>query len=275
MPELPEVETVVATLAHQIPNATIVNVSIIYDPIVQTNRYEFEHVLIGQQFKTFTRRGKYCVFGLTNGYLIVHLRMEGKFYIKHPSEVRSKHEHIIFDLYDGRQLRYHDTRKFGTMEYYPYPYDLANLHGLGIEPFDDKFNGIYLYHAFSKSGKAIKTLLMDQHVVAGIGNIYSDEILFDTKIHPLTKGKALSLEQYDKIATSTKHILKDAIALGGTTVRSYTSSLGVSGKFQMMCRVYGKENATCSCCGSHIQRIVVNGRSACFCPQCQQLGNEL
>lgn len=269
MPELPEVVTVVSTLQHQIYGKKIIGIDTYYDDIIVGDLVSFKSNLIGQHFNIFTHRGKYCVFGMDRGYLIVHLRMEGKFFIKPFNAVKDKHEHIIFHL-DDIDLRYADTRKFGKMEYIPYPYDLANLHDLGLEPFDNLLTPQYLYNAIHNKRIAIKTLLMDQHIISGIGNIYSDEILFATSIHPLTKGCYITLEQCGDIIIASQSILRQAISLGGSTVRSYTSSLGVTGKFQNNVRVYGKNNCSCLNCGATIQRIVVNGRSACFCPKCQR-----
>ena len=271
MPELPEVETVITTLSTLIQNATITNVTVLYQPIVEGNVDDFKKSLIGQSFKDFKRRGKYGIFVMDHGYFVFHLRMEGKFFIKLPTDSRSKHEHVIFDLLDGRQLRYHDTRKFGTMEYIPFPYDLNKLHGLGYEPFDLNFTADYLYQSIHHRNVAFKTLLMDQHIFAGIGNIYSDEICFALQVHPKTLGKDIPYDTCVKAIGVIQEILSQAIALGGSSVRTYTNSLGVDGKFQMQCRVYGKANALCPVCGSRIERIVVNGRSACFCPNCQKL----
>lgn len=271
MPELPEVETVVTTLSTLINEATVVNVTVLYPPIIQGNVLDFSHAMIGQTFHGFKRRGKYGIIECDNGYFVFHLRMEGKFFIKDVREPRSVHEHVIFDLLDGRQLRYHDTRKFGTMEFYPYPFDLDTLHNLGYEPFDPRFDANYLYQCINTRKVAIKTLLMDQHIVAGIGNIYSDEILFALKIHPKTLGCNISYQQCEQAIPIIRDILSQAIALGGSSVRTYTNSLGVDGKFQMHCRVYGKANAKCVHCGTTIEKISVNGRSACFCPNCQKL----
>lgn len=269
MPELPEVVTVVSTLQHQIANKKIVGIDTYYDDIIVGDIINFKSNLIGQHFKVFTHRGKYCVFGMDRGYLIVHLRMEGKFFLKPTSFIKDKHEHVIFHLNDI-DLRYCDTRKFGKMEYISYPYDLFNLHNLGLEPFDNLLTDQYLYDAIKSKKVAIKTLLMDQHIIAGIGNIYSDEILFACHIHPLTKGCYITKQQCADIIKATQKILREAISLGGSTVRSYTSSLGVTGKFQNNVRVYGKNNCQCFNCKTMIQRIIVNGRSACFCPNCQK-----
>ena len=269
MPELPEVETVKNTLKKQILGKRINNIKVLYDGIIATNLDDFKKNIVGQEFIDIDRRGKYLIFELNDYYLVSHLRMEGKYFIKKKSDVISKHEHIIFSL-DDCELRYHDTRKFGKMYLVTKDklYSDTPLHDIGKEPWDESLKDEYLMEKYH-SNKHIKTLLLDQSVITGIGNIYADEILFLSKINPNTKGSDLSLHDCHNIIENTRKVLKDAISMGGTTIRSYTSSLGVTGHFQGKLLVHNKEGEKCSICGSTILKIKVNGRGTYYCPKCQ------
>lgn len=167
MPELPEVETVVRTLELLIPDRRIEHVEVRMPKMIQMDAGEFCRRLEGQHFRRFSRRGKYLVFQMDDVYFIAHMRMEGKFYVQRPEEPLSKHIHVIFDLDDGTQLRYHDTRKFGTMELMELNGDLRHFHELGPEPFDDEFNPDYCRAFLKKRRVPIKQVLLDQSFVAG------------------------------------------------------------------------------------------------------------
>ena len=269
MPELPEVETVKNTLKKQILKKKIKNIKILYDGIIATDVNEFKKNILNQEFIDITRRGKFLIFELNNYYLVSHLRMEGKYFIKEHSDKIDKHEHIIFDMGDV-ELRYHDTRKFGKMYLVSKDrlYIDTPLSHIGLEPWDDKLTGNYLKEKYSVN-IAIKTLLLDQDILTGIGNIYADEILFMSKINPLKKGKDLTLDDCEKIIDNTRKVLTEAIKMGGTTIRSYTSSLGVTGHFQGNLLVHNQEGCECKNCQSIILKIKVNGRGTYYCPKCQ------
>ncbi len=269
MPELPEVETVKETLKNLILAKTIIKVDLKYPKIVKTDLVEFQKI-IGQKFNDIYRRGKYLIFDLDDYYLISHLRMEGKYFIKKDQEI-DKHEHIIFYLNNGETLRYHDVRKFGTMELILKKTNYLDfLNKLGPEPFSAEYNAKYLYQKAKKARKTIKDFLLNQSIVAGIGNIYVNEICFLTKIHPLKKVAEISLKQFESIVEETKNVLKRAIVLGGTTIRSYTSSLGVTGRFQNELTVHGKDGSECINCGNIITKIKVSGRGTYLCEKCQK-----
>lgn len=267
MPELPEVETVVRTLELQIKDIGIKRVEVLYPKMIECGVTEFRDTLEGQHFREFKRRGKYLLLKMDNCYLMVHLRMEGKFYLHPFEEVRDKHVHVIFHLEDGRELWYHDTRKFGRMNIYPLDMDLNSFHGLGKEPFDISLNDNYLYQIFKKRNIPIKTMLLDQSVIAGIGNIYADEILYAAKIHPETKCNKISKKLCGVLVEKTRMIMKLAIAEGGTTLRSYTSSYHITGRFQLFCKVHGQ--SVCEC-GQPVKKIVVGQRGTYYCPICQK-----
>lgn len=270
MPELPEVETVKETLKRQILNKRINKIKILYDGIIASNMDEFKKKIIGQTIIDITRRGKWLIFSLNDYYLVSHLRMEGKFFLKDESDEILKHEHIVFYL-DDITLRYHDTRKFGKMYLAEKDklYTDTPLKMIGLEPWDDKLTSDHLKEKYNKN-ISIKTLLLNQEVITGIGNIYADEVLFMSQINPNKKGKDLTLDELDKIIDNTKIVLEKAIKLGGTTIRSYTSSLGVTGRFQNELMVHQRENEKCYICKEIIIKTKVNGRGTYYCPKCQR-----
>lgn len=270
MPELPEVETVRKTLKKHILNKTIKSVIIYYDEIIATDKKEFVEVLKNKKIVDILRVGKWLIFDLESHYLLSHLRMEGKYFIKEYHEIPNKHEHIIFNL-DDVTLRYHDTRKFGKMYLVEKDrlYTDTPLKSIGLEPFDEKLNVEYLKEKILKN-KPIKSLLLDQEIIAGIGNIYADEILYSSRINPLIKGKDLNEKNLEDIIDSSKKILADAIKMGGTTIRSYTSSLGVTGRFQQSLLVHCREGEECLECHEKILKITVQGRGTYYCPNCQK-----
>lgn len=268
MPELPEVETVVRTLEKRIKNRRIEKVEVIYEPIITGSVTSFKRKLKGQHFRKFSRRGKFLLFYMDDVLFVSHLRMEGKYYIQDKDEPRDKHMHIIFHLDDGKELRYRDTRKFGRMEICPLDTDIDSFHDLGLEPWDDRLDAQYVLDVCKKRSIPIKTLLLDQHFIAGIGNIYADEILFASKIEPTRSSNTITKKEAELIIKSTRKILEEAIKAGGTTIRSYTSSLGVSGKFQLSCMVHTKK--ICQKCKSNIIVKYIGGRSTYYCPKCQK-----
>jgi formamidopyrimidine-DNA glycosylase len=198
--------------------------------------------------------------------------MEGKYFIKDSNEEINKHEHVIFTFEDNSDLRYHDTRKFGRMNLV-LKKDIDSVEGVrkqGIEPIDESLSKEYLYDNFKKRRLPMKTLLLDQTIISGLGNIYADEVLFAAKINPLKIGSDITLEECQRIVDSSKKIIEEAIKCGGTTIKSYTSSLGVTGRFQQNLMAHKRENEECKNCSTIIKRIVVGGRSTYYCENCQK-----
>ncbi len=275
MPELPEVETVRNTLKNYILNEKIVKVNIYYDGIIKTDINEFQTKLINESIKDILRYGKYLIFIFDNVSIISHLRMEGKFYIKKINDSLVTHEHVEFVFESGKVLRYHDTRKFGTMHLVNSTNikDLMNtkeLSILGPEANTD-FDYYDLYNKLHKRHDPIKVSLLDQSLLCGLGNIYVDEVLYECGIHPLTKSNNLTIYDCYKIKVSANNILSLAIKDGGTTIRSYTSSLGVTGRFQQHLHVHTLDGQKCKICGNIIEKIRVGGRGTYFCPSCQKI----
>ena len=269
MPELPEVETVKNELKKKLLKQRINDIKVFYDGIIATNLNSFKNNIIGQNIVDITRRGKFLIFELTDYFLVSHLRMEGKYFIKNLNEEFSKHDHIIF-YFDDFTLRYNDTRKFGKMYLVTKNelYTLTPLSKLGYEPWDTDLNIDYLKDKFNNN-IAIKTLLLDQSIISGIGNIYADEILFLSKINPSKKGKDLNKNELNNIIINTRIVLEQGIKNKGTTIHSFTS-LGETGHNQDSLLVHTKEGYPCSVCGEIIKKTRINGRGTYYCPKCQR-----
>ena len=273
MPEIAEVETVRNTLKKRILNKPIKSVNVRYTKMIESNLEEFKKVLIGRSFLDIKRRGKWLIFDLGDYYLLSHLRMEGKYFIKNHEEELNKHEHVIITFTDNTDLRYHDTRKFGRMNLIKKE-ELATAEEIakqGLEPGDENLTAKYLIDKFKKKRLPIKTVLLDQTIISGLGNIYANEVLFAAGIDPLKKACDVSLEEASRIVTESNRIIKEAIKMGGTTIKSYTSSLGVTGRFQQYLCVHKREGMPCLKCGTTILNMKVNGRSTYFCPKCQEV----
>ena len=249
MPELPEVETVKNYLKKDIVNRTISSIDVYYGKIIKNvDVDEFKKVLVNQTFLNVYRKGKYLIFDLNDYYMIGHLRMEGKYFLMKDEEL-NKHDHVIFNFNDGYNLRYNDVRKFGViylfkksdfksiddlMKIYP-------LNTLGYEPFDKEMTVSYLKEKLKNSKQPIKTALLDQSIISGLGNIYADEVCFISKLHPLTLASSLSEEDLKHIIDASVIVLNKAIKLGGTTIRSFQSSHEISGRFQNELCVHTKD----------------------------------
>lgn len=268
MPELPEVETVKNTLKRQIVGKQIINVDILYNMIEKPDVETFKKLIKNQTIIDIKRRGKFLMFELNDYYLLSHLRMEGKYFIDGELTL---HDHVIFHFKEGF-LKYNDTRKFGRMYLIKKEevYNTKPLCELGLEPWDEHLDYKYLQDKLKNKKLPIKTILLDQRIIVGIGNIYADEILFKSKINPLRKGSELTRKELDNIIKYTKEILSEAIKLGGTTIKSYESSRGVHGKFQNNLLVHNHEGDKCPNCKSKIVKIRVNGRGTYYCNKCQK-----
>lgn len=273
MPELPEVETVVSTLAYQLKDVTIQSCVVKWKNIIAFPDVDaFCCQMINRKICNFGRIGKFIMLDLFDKVLFVHLRMEGKFYIMNDCKSIDKHTHVIFELNDGRFLQYHDTRKFGKMYLYTKREDQKYpcLNHIGYDIFDSCLTAEYLYKKLHSRQKCLKAILLEQSVFAGVGNIYADEICFAMKLHPQTEIAHFSKKDFEKLLKEMRRILKVAIACGGTTIRSYTSSLGVDGRFQLKLNVHAKKGEACPKCKHIIIKKVVVGRGTYYCPACQK-----
>ena len=273
MPEIAEVRTVASTLNRQLVGRKIIDIEMPYSRIIEGDPLEFKNALLNRRITGVDNFGKWMFIHLDDLTILSHLRMEGKYFLKDSSDPIEKPEHIIFHLDNGHHLRYHDTRKFGRMHLVKTEdiYKTPEISKLGIEPDDDKLSSNYLYDALKKRTLPIKTLLLDQSIINGLGNIYVDEVLFAAKINPLKKGSDISLEECSAICKNAARIIKLATSLGGTTIRSYTSSLGVTGHYQDNLKVHTHDNEPCPDCGTTIEKIRIGGRGTYYCPNCQKL----
>nr|MDH3084000.1 DNA-formamidopyrimidine glycosylase [Bacillus subtilis] len=275
MPELPEVETVRRTLTGLVKGKTIKSVEIRWPNIIKrpAEPEEFARKLAGETIQSIGRRGKFLLFHLDHFVMVSHLRMEGKYGLHQAEEPDDKHVHVIFTMTDGTQLRYRDVRKFGTMHLFK-PGEEAGelpLSQLGPEPDAKEFTSAYLKKRLAKTNRAVKTALLDQKTVVGLGNIYVDEALFRAGVHPETKANQLSDKTIKTLHAEIKNTLQEAIDAGGSTVRSYINSQGEIGMFQAASIfVYGKKDEPCKNCGTMISKIIVGGRGTHFCANCQK-----
>ena len=272
MPELPEVETVRRGLEKLILGKKITSIDIRYPKMIKTDLDQFQKELPGQVVKSMGRRGKYLIFYLTDKVLISHLRMEGK-YFYYPDQVpERKHAHVFIQFEDGGTLVYEDVRKFGTMELLALELLEAYFVSkkLGPEPTKQDFDFENFIAALKKSKKPIKSHLLDQTLVAGLGNIYVDEVLWRAQIHPTRPSQNLTRAEATAIHNQTISVLGQAVEKGGSTIRTYTNAFGEDGTMQEFHQVYDKTGQACSRCGAIIEKIQLGGRGTHFCPKCQR-----
>ena len=272
MPELPEVETVRRGLEKMILGKKISNIDIRYPKMIKTDLDEFQKEMPGQVIQSMGRRGKYLLFYLSDKVLISHLRMEGK-YFYYPDQVpERKHAHVLIHFEDGETLVYEDVRKFGTMELLaPELLDAYFVSKkLGPEPTEQDFDLEIFRGALKKSKKPIKSHLLDQTLVAGLGNIYVDEVLWRAKVHPSRLSSSLTAQEARKVHDETIKVLGEAVEKGGSTIRTYTNAFGEDGTMQEFHQVYDKTGQACSRCGAIIEKIQLGGRGTHFCPKCQR-----
>ena len=272
MPEKPEVITVARSLKEKILNKKITDVKVLWDNIIATPKDEFIENIKNQTIKDITTRGKFLVFILDTDVLLIHLRMEGKFTFRKKEDEISKHEHVIFTLDNKEEMRFHDVRKFGKMYLIKKSevYKVKPLVELGYEYDSSLLTKEYLFQKLSSKRLPIKTVLLDQSIISGIGNIYDDEILFMSGIDPNRKSSKITLDECDKIIKNTREVLNKAIKLGGTTIKSFTSSEGVHGLFQNELLVHGKSGSSCPVCGCIIEKTRIGGRGTSYCMKCQK-----
>lgn len=274
MPELPEVETVKRGLNRLAQGICVKDVTVTWPAIVQISDEltDFRQAMRGQTLQDVERRGKFLIFNWSDVIWVSHLRMEGKYLLPEHKEVVDKYTHVILELEDGRDLRYRDVRKFGRIKCYPKQQKEAAINALHLGPEPQEVTGEELFNAFQRTKRAIKPCLLDQHIIAGIGNIYADEILWESQIHPETLATNLSEAQCVQLAAAMATIIKRAIEKGGTTVRTYTNALGENGHYQDELKVYGREGLPCARCHNTIEKIKVAQRGTHFCPYCQRIG---
>lgn len=274
MPELPEVETIRRVLEPQIQGLTITAVTLNRPEVVaHPTAEEFCQALTGQTISAMIRRGKFLGVTLqSDDHIILHLRMTGCLLVTPADYPAEKHTHVIFHLGSGMELRFSDARRFGRFwllragEEDTY----SGIGELGLEPLDEGLTADYLKASFGKRKRAIKACLLDQSVVAGIGNIYSDEILFAARIHPGRPASSLTQEEWERLAAAIPQQLAYFIEKNALTPEEYLESKGQDYRNTPFLQVYGHSGESCPICGTALAHITVGGRSSVFCPCCQE-----
>ena len=268
MPELPEVETTKTSLLPLI-GQTVQNVHV-HNASLRWAIPEDVTRLVGQTLTALTRRSKYILAEFSQDTMLWHLGMSGSFRICEHSEPLKKHDHFILG-FSELELRYHDPRRFGCILWLNETTQTKLLDTLGPEPLTDAFNAEYLQQKLKNKKVAIKVALMDNHVVVGVGNIYATESLFNLGIHPAQSACDLDLSILKKLVIEIKRILKQAIELGGSTLRDYTNANGENGYFQQTLLAYGRAGEMCINCETPLENLKLGQRASVFCPQCQPL----
>ena len=275
MPEMPEVEIIRRYLDTQVAGKKIIHLTILLPRMIKWPDVEgFRALVTGRTIKCMNRRGKYLLMELDNASKVVfHLRMTGRLVYEPAGDTTDHHARVIFHLQDGASLVYGDTRTLGTIHGLK-PQELGMLKGLvemGPEPLSAEFTAEYLYRTASRRKVAIKSFLLNQKYIGGIGNIYADEALFLAGIHPLRPANSLTQTECGKLWESVNKVIADGIADGGTTFRDYQNGEGGKGSHQEHLYVYGRKGEQCRICGAPLERITVGGRGTHFCPHCQEV----
>jgi formamidopyrimidine-DNA glycosylase len=275
MPELPEVETVVRDLRPLLCGKRIASIKAGRRKLRQPWQRAWANKLMGQRINAVRRRGKWIILDLEkNAHLLVHLGMTGQFTVEHRETLPAAHTHIIFGLNDGGdELRFCDIRRFGSVRYFSVSSDMEQIleAGLGPEPWDLVAE---VWHGrIHGSRRCLKAILLDQKVVAGVGNIYADEALFEARLSPKQLGTRTSVKQAERLLLAIVKVMDKAIKHRGSTIRNYVGGSGLKGQFQEEFQVYGRTGKPCSACARPIARIRLAGRSTHYCPRCQSNGH--
>ena len=272
MPELPEVETVKRVLLPIVKDRTILKIDVLRKSVINNLEKEFISYFTNEKFLSISRIGKFLIFHLSNNkVLISHLRMEGKYIELFENEEDTKYARVVFHLDNNHKLCYDDSRSFGRMiisneNDYLKEKEIAKL---GPEPFNVS-DVSSLINKSKRLSLPIKTALLSQELITGLGNIYVDEVLFACKIHPLTPAKLIKKAEWESIIKESQRILNAAIIAGGSTIKSYHPGKDIDGNFQTSLLAYGKKGQKCVVCHTNMQFIKVNGRGTTFCPHCQK-----
>jgi len=282
VPELPEVETVrrgleACLLERRIDRVDVRETRLRY-PVDTT---ALERRVVGKAIRAFSRRAKYLLVHLvsTDGdssqdeeILVIHLGMSGSLLVLEPEVELAPHTHVVFELDDGRQLRFRDHRRFGLVEVLSSHRleDDKRFSALGVEPLSDDCNATYFFERSRGLKKPVKNFLMDNQHVVGVGNIYACESLHGAGVHPNRAAGRISRERWERLTNEIKNVLSRAVEQGGTTLSDFQRPDGDAGYFQVSLSVYGREGEACERCGRDIRRRVMSGRSTFFCPGCQK-----
>lgn len=268
MPELPEVETIKRSL-HNVLGACITDLQINREDIIRRQEYE-PGLVCAKPIKEIDRRGKFLVIKLqAKQYIIMHMGMSGRLYLASEAEtLTAPHIHIIIHLDNGQKMVYQDARRFGGIWFIKNRAEF--FADMGPEPLSPRFNAGYLSKIFEGRKAPVKNLILDQHLVAGIGNIYADESLFAAGIRPDRQAGKLTSVEIKRLCQAIKKVLKTSIEQRGTTFRDYRDGYNQKGGFQNYLQVYGRKNQHCPHCGTPLMVTRLGGRSSHFCAVCQK-----
>jgi formamidopyrimidine-DNA glycosylase len=270
MPELPEVETTRLGLVTRVVGRRVRDVVVREPRLRWPVTRDLAGRLRGARVDGIRRRGKYLLFDLSAGHLLVHLGMSGTLTVVPGDRPARRHDHVDLLLDGGEIVRFNDPRRFGAVLWVREPGRHALLAGLGMEPFDEAFGGEYLHRASRGRRVPVKQFLMDAHVVTGIGNIYANESLFAARIRPSCAAGRLSRARMDRLAGEVRATLSRALAAGGSTLRDFVGSDGNPGHFQREYAVYGRAGEPCPACGAAVRASRHSGRATFHCPSCQR-----
>ncbi len=269
MPELPEVETtcrgVEPYLCQHIIESVKVHCGRLRWP-VSDEIYRLE----GELVLGVSRRAKYLVVDLAHGAMLIHLGMSGSLRLSEPSQPLKKHDHLVFSLSNGKQLRFNDPRRFGSVLWSDDWASHPLIRGLGPEPLEEEFSAGYLYEKAVGRKTAIKQFLMDGSIVVGVGNIYANEALFLSGISPKRAAGNISMKRMESLVSNVKSVLERAIEQGGTTLRDFVNSNGEPGYFKQQLYVYGRKGLPCKRCSKPLKEVRQNQRSTVYCVTCQK-----
>lgn len=270
MPELPEVETTRRGIAPYLTGHRVVRLTIRQPRLRWPIPPALQRKLPGQKIENVERRAKYLLVHTLAGSALLHLGMSGSLRVLAAATAPEKHDHFDWHLDSGRILRFTDPRRFGCLLWQAPGATHPLLAGLGPEPLSEIFNGAHLWKMSRGRSAPVKTFLMDQKIVVGVGNIYAAEALFAAGIQPRRAAGSVSLARYQRLADESKRILAHAITRGGTTLRDFISPDGMPGYFEQELFVYGRAGAPCKICGTPIHAMVLGQRSTFYCPRCQR-----
>jgi formamidopyrimidine-DNA glycosylase len=270
MPELPEVETTRRGLAAHLTGRCVVAVRLHRPDLRWPFPPELQTALPGQRLNAVTRRAKYLLLDSRAGSVLAHLGMSGSLRLVAADSPRRAHDHAELVLDSGLALRLHDPRRFGCLLWQAPGTLHPLLAGLGPEPLSDAFDGAWLHRLAVGRRASVKTFLMDQRVVVGVGNIYAAEALFAAGIHPLRAAGRVSRPRFEALADAVKRTLDAAITRGGTTLRDFLDPDGSPGYFAQELQVYGREGAPCRRCGARLRGALIGQRASVWCPRCQR-----
>lgn len=270
MPELPEVETCVRGLKAYAENKKIENVIVREKRLRWPVSNQLKKLVSNKKIRAIHRRAKYIIFDIDQQKMIMHLGMSGTVRVVPSDTPLKKHDHVDIILIDKQVIRYNDPRRFGSIHITANPIDTHFLiENLGPEPLTEEFNSEYLFNALSNRRAAIKLALMNNHIVVGVGNIYANEALFLSSIHPERPANTVTLKEAKKLVAQIKKVLAKAIEQGGTTLKDFVNSDGKPGYFQQTLWVYDRANEPCKKCKTPLELIRLSGRATVFCPSCQ------